>query len=551
MVQTRDGINQNLAGRLCWQVARRDDSRVARRLYRRQVVDGVYRLDEGALLDDFFHFLQALGVRKVLEQVQGTAIHREMVPYVQYLVLYGLKTLFGIESMNALPVLLFSDEALMQLVGFNAQQVRHGVCQRGASTRQGARTPGPIGPDTLTRNIVKLNLRHLEGPFNGAIRALAQAGLFGKRVTGIVDATDLETTDRYEGCGQATRKRKVTDKHGHVHEIEVTVYGWKLIVLIDARTKIPLAVKVVPIQAHETLWLRALVVQAQAHLAGDAHLHKLVFDKGFLDGTDLWWLDQRGITFVVPAKANMAVKADARAQAAAGEGITVGRRVHTVRHGQGKAAWTERLETEVVGITGMTTYDQYGPPEHARHANRRDFQANPINAVVVRKWQGKDYGPGGKTVFLTNAPVAKPLQPFDDYDDRNLIENCCIKEAKQQWDLGHPPQKSERAVRVHVVFTLLMFALTTAYRLQCEREAVGGEPVGWQRWRRQLLEQTRDKVIVFAQGWYGIFPITEFALLLGVKLKDMPPNIGTPRKFSPSMGLQLMREPYVGISENS
>jgi len=40
-----------------------------------------------------------------------------------------------------------------------------------------------------------------------------------------VDATDLETTGRYEGCGQATRKRKVTDKLGHVHEIEVTVYG--------------------------------------------------------------------------------------------------------------------------------------------------------------------------------------------------------------------------------------------------------------------------------------------------------------------------------------
>jgi hypothetical protein len=55
-------------------------------------------------------------------------------------------------------------------------------------------------------------------------------------------------------------------------------------------------------------------------------------------------------------------------------------------------------------------------------------------------------------------------------------------------------------VRVHVLFTLLMFALGTAYRLQCEQEATGSEPVGWQRWRRQLLEQTRDKVIVFAQG---------------------------------------------------
>jgi hypothetical protein len=72
---------------------------------------------------------------------------------------------------------------------------------------------------------------------------LAKAGVFAKEVTGIVDATDLETTERYEGCGQATRQRQVTDKHGHVQTIELTVYGWKLLILIDARTKIPLAVK--------------------------------------------------------------------------------------------------------------------------------------------------------------------------------------------------------------------------------------------------------------------------------------------------------------------
>ena len=71
-----------------------------------------------------------------------------------------------------------------------------------------------------------------------------------------------------------------------------------------------------------------------------------------------------------------------------------------------------------------------GPSEHGRHHNRRDFQPNPINAVVVRtvEWAGLS-GPGGKTVFLTNASVEQPLQPFDDYDDRSLIENCCIKES--------------------------------------------------------------------------------------------------------------------------
>jgi hypothetical protein len=537
MGQTPDEITQNLAERLCWESARRDDSRVARRLYRKQLVDGVYRLDQGALLDDFFHFLQAIGVMALLEEVQGAAIQRAMLPFVPYVLLYGMKTLLGIQSINALPRLLFSDEALMQLVGFNAQQVRQGICQRGATKRQGERLPGPICPDTLAKNIVKWNLRDLEMVFNGAIRALAKARVFGTKVTGIADGTDLETTERYTGCGQVTRTVCLEDTRGQVHAIEVTVYGWKVFLLIDAATKIPLAVKVGQIQEHEALWARALITQARMNLAGYARLHKVVFDRGFLDGTTLWWLAQQGIHFVVPAKTNMAVTADARAQAAAEEDLTVGHRVHTVRHGQGQGAWSERLETEVVGITGLTTYDQYGSPEHGRQQNRRDFQPNPINAVVVRKWRGKDYGPGGKTVFLTNASVAKPLQPFDDYDDRSLIENCCIKEAKQQWDLGHPPQKTDRAVRIHVMFTLLMFALATAYRLECEREARGGEPVGWQRWRHQLLEQTRDLVIVFAQGYYGIFHLAEYSLLLGVKLKDVPAEIDSLQQVLVKYGL--------------
>jgi hypothetical protein len=62
MEQSWEAITPNRAERLYWQAARRDDSRVAGRLYRKKVVDGVYCLDEGALLDDFFHFLQALAV---------------------------------------------------------------------------------------------------------------------------------------------------------------------------------------------------------------------------------------------------------------------------------------------------------------------------------------------------------------------------------------------------------------------------------------------------------------------------------------------------------
>jgi hypothetical protein len=80
--------------------------------------------------------------------VPSTALQREMVPVVQDVLLDSLKTLFGVDSLNALPPWLCSDEALMRLVGFKAQPVRQGVCQRGAATRQGPRTTGPICPDT-------------------------------------------------------------------------------------------------------------------------------------------------------------------------------------------------------------------------------------------------------------------------------------------------------------------------------------------------------------------------------------------------------------------
>jgi hypothetical protein len=95
----------------------------------------------------------------------------------------------------------------MRLVGFHAQQVRQGVCQRGAATRQGPRTTGPICPDTWAAHIVALQLRDLEAWCNGVIRALAQVGVLAAKVTGLVDATDLETTAPYEGGGHVTRTR--------------------------------------------------------------------------------------------------------------------------------------------------------------------------------------------------------------------------------------------------------------------------------------------------------------------------------------------------------
>ena len=81
MGQTPEEIGQPLAERRCGEVARRDDGRVARRQYRKPRVEGVYRLDAGAWLDDCCHFLQAIGVMGLLvaEFAQATGAGRVIV----------------------------------------------------------------------------------------------------------------------------------------------------------------------------------------------------------------------------------------------------------------------------------------------------------------------------------------------------------------------------------------------------------------------------------------------------------------------------------------
>jgi hypothetical protein len=378
-----------VAERWCGDVARRDDVRLARRLDHQEGGEGVYRRDDGALLDDCFHCRRGSGVMARLETVPGTASQRARRPDVPDLVRSGLETLLGSQRLKALPALWCRDEALRQGVGVNAQPGRPGVCHRGAATRQGAREPGPIGPETRAQPSVRLTRRELASGVNGAMRALARAGVLEAQVPGLVDGLALAPTAHATGCGQGTRQRRLEETRGQAHASEGTGSGWHGLRWRDAVTKSPLAVKGGTSQAHDTHGTRALGTQARATLAGPTRRHKGVCAQGLLDGTDRWWLDQPGLRLVVPATTTMTVPVDARAQATAGAGLTGGRRVHPVRHGPGKTAATERLAPAVVGLPGLTTADQDGTPEPGRPHHRRDCHPHPLNAVVGRTGPGR------------------------------------------------------------------------------------------------------------------------------------------------------------------
>src|SRR6266849_221801 len=97
----------------------------------------MHELSEAGLLDEFFVFLEEIGMMAVVERLELPGVQRVLVPTVQFVLLYLLKVLFGGQSMNKLPRWLFSNVALMELVGFNGRQVEEGLTKRGPSPSSG------------------------------------------------------------------------------------------------------------------------------------------------------------------------------------------------------------------------------------------------------------------------------------------------------------------------------------------------------------------------------------------------------------------------------
>jgi hypothetical protein len=130
---------------------------------------------------------------------------------------------------------LLADEALMGLLGFNATQVEPGCTRRGLSRRtEPVAIRGPFSYETVADGIVQVGPEKLAAMFNGAIRCLAARGVFPKGIDAVVDTTDDEATPTYHTddgrpVPSVTRKKRAdvrANRHGR--KMEVTVWGWKL-----------------------------------------------------------------------------------------------------------------------------------------------------------------------------------------------------------------------------------------------------------------------------------------------------------------------------------
>ena len=582
--QSSSEVRANLTEQLDWHFAERDDPFVAQALVSGAGVDGVHTLDEVGLLDGFFAFLQETQVLSQWQSFELARVQRVFVPAIYFVLLYGVRVLLGISSTNALPQLLFSNVAVMSLIGFTAYQVTHGLSKRGAAVRREASAYVLMDPQTLAETISKASVVELERLFNGTIHRLAAFGIFMAEVLVAVDGTPVVTPATYRGCGCQRKKHKRRNRAGVEVKEMVLVFGWRLIVLLDLVTLIPLALKLVRIQSHEAPYLVALVRQAQHNLEPYSHIRWLVVDRAYVDGPSLYALHELGIKFVVIAKTNMTIYATARRLS---QQALIHERVETRSHGHGDQAWTEPVVSQVRPVTELRDWAAYRPPKQpGQRLARRDRPA--LNAVVVQQWRN-DIPAGGARVYLTNLSVTNPWTVVDAYDDRSWIENGLFRQSKQFWRLTRWfPQKSEAGVRSHLVFVMLMLAVATAYRLwdksanqatapipplspplyrqidpqtgavidlpspqplsathlatplplaDTETTSAQSTPLlayslldgqGAARWRRDLTQHNRDKVIVFKDHRYGIFDTHELMVLSGIPVRDLPAHLGSP-----------------------
>jgi hypothetical protein len=535
-----DDLSTRLAEISSWQTARRDDAKVALEVHQTREIDRVCALNESAFFDELFHYIREIGAWSLLEQLDPGDREGALYPFIQFVLLTIMRCVGGVQSMLATHELLLTDEALMGTIGFNAAQVQRGGTERGLSRRTEPVTIcGALSYETVSDNIVKLGREKLEAMFNGAIACLAAQGMFPKQIDAVLDATDDEATATYQtdDAGEVPHvrrdKRPDVRANRHARKVEVTVWGWKVWVVWEPSSKIPLAIHIDGINISDNEHALAVLQRAAANVAGHARLRSVALDRGFLDGKLLWAIEHNLRSLIyVPAKSNMTIAQEARriareaaAQVAQGrtlDGCIWRERKQTVSRGAGKNASTQTLSTVVVGIRDLPC-DWWTERGSSSDANAKSFEPKLLRATVVLQWDGAPSETDKELVLLTTDPADDPFVAFDKYDDRGLIENSCNREAKEHWWLEHHPKRSEAAVRVQAYFVFLCMALIVGFRLhkaktdEAERR---GQDTGIARYRRKLEMLNRDKLVVFLGEHFAILRSWEFALLAGLIVRE-------------------------------
>jgi len=539
---------QNITDRLAWQTANRDQAGIAQNLADGQDIPEVYGLGEAGLFDEFFCFLEEFGITKLFGQLDSKSQKRQSpaVKFLAVIFVYLMRIVAGLQFFWHIDPVILHSQPLMRLVGFNGREVRDGTCARGKKKtpakpddeaqdavnnipdgKQPTKIRGPVCPEFIASRVMSILAPALEKVFNRTIAILASRKFFPKKVHVLLDASEIESTEKCEGRGRV-RKEKAPElrlRKGRIRKVSEIVFGFKIWVVWNANSRLPLAMRFSTIEVHDLTLAKEVIQQAIDNLGDHVRIASIAIDRGFMDGKLLWWLNSQNIIFFIPAKFNMPVYNDALSLVHNGC-IDSREQTRTIGHGKNRTMVTDYWK--VAGIEGLTSAGFYSPLASGSHENRNGFVANPINAVIVLDDPFKKNNPDAKTmVILTNGPVNKPLRVYDGYDERSEIENSMFREAKQAWFIERPPRNTAAAFRAHAYLTILTMALTTAFREWMDRQSRlerDGQDTGIRKFREKVKEENGNKLIIFDDDRYAIFDAYEVFILCGRNVR-MPSGV--------------------------
>ena len=340
--------SENIFNQLSWQTAKRDQAGIAQKLAEEDEIHEVYLLGDAGLFDEFFNFLRELGIMKQLEKL-APHNHRKRessVPFSAVLLIYLMRIVAGLSHFYHSGPVLLQSQALMRLVGFNGREIKEGTTRRSLDKTdtdyenpKTNKTRGPVCAEFVGSFIVAISSMTLERIFNKTITILAENSFFPRKVRALLDASDLESTERCKGRGKVTKEKapELRKRKGKVKKIRVTVFGFKIWVVWDQTSGLPVAMRFSTIETNDVKLAQEVIRQAITNLGEHAHIVSLALDRGFMDGKLLWWLECQGITFYIPAKANQHVYGDAVSLVEEGAGEHAERiRKRTTGHGKNK-----------------------------------------------------------------------------------------------------------------------------------------------------------------------------------------------------------------------
>ena len=545
--------SQNITHRLVWHTALKDQAGIATSLAEGKDIQEIYGLGEAALFDEFFCFLDVFGIKDLAMKLKPKIKKRETdINFLTVFYIYVMRIVSGFPHFwNIEPVLLQS-QPLMRLVGFNASEIREGTSERGLhnppkgkkqmaspdnavadvvtavdadadaaveNNNNDDKIRGPVCPQFISSFISNILALALERFFNAVIAILAAHSFFPKHVHALMDASEIQTTERCIGCGKVSKEKapELRLRKKRIRKVLETVFGFKIWVVWDSVSKLPIAMRFTTIEVADVKMAREVGKQAVDNLGDKAKIVSLAFDRGFTDGQFMWWLHhEMGIIFYVPAKKSLHVYEDALSLLSFGIRQT---RERERKIGRGKNSSTVIDRWDVVGIEGLTSAGFYGEKGSGSHENNNSFKPNPLNAVIVIADPYKVNNPTSDTmVILTNGDVNEPLRTYDGYDARSEIENALFREAKRAWFIQRPPENTKDSFRAHVYLTILVMALTTAFQVWMDKQDKlerQGKETGIRKFRERVRQENGNKLIVFDNERYAIFDAYEIPILCG------------------------------------